>query len=231
MTEVNTGRRGYSSPLRRRQAAATRAAVLRAACDLFVEQGYGATTVEQVAARAGVSKPTVFTAVGNKQTLLAVVRDVAMAGDDEPVAVDDRPAAAAVRAEPDQDRAIVLAAAAIVDVWRRYAAVDEVLRGAAASGEPDLRGLWAESERQRLVGARSWLTALAAKRPPRPGRDLDEAVDELWLYMAPDQYARLSARGWSDARVQRWLADRIRGLLRGPEEPAAAAGGQAGRGS
>lgn len=221
MGDVNAGRRGYSSPLRARQAAATRTAVLRAARDLFVEQGYGATTVEQVAARAGVSKPTVFTAVGNKQTLLKVVRDVAMAGDDEPVAVDDRPAAAAVRAEPDQDRAVVLAAAAIVGVWRRYAAVDEVLRGAAASGEPDLRGLWAESERQRLVAARIWLTALVAKRPPRGGFDLDAAVDELWLYMAPDQYTRLRSRGWSEARTQRWLADRIRDLLREPDERAA----------
>ena len=90
MSDVNPSRRGYDSPLRRRQAHATRSAVLAAARELFLEQGYGATTVEQVAARAGVSKPTVFTAVGNKQTLLKVVRDVAMAGDDEPVTINER---------------------------------------------------------------------------------------------------------------------------------------------
>jgi AcrR family transcriptional regulator len=213
VADVNAVRRAYSSPLRARQAAGTRAAVLRAARELFLEQGYGATTVEDVATRAGVSKPTVFTAVGNKQTLLKVVRDVAMAGDDEPVAVNDRPAAAAVRAEPDQDRAITLAASAIVGVSRRYGTIDAVLRGAAESGEQDLRELWRESERQRLVGARRWLTTLAAKRPPAAGFDLDAAVDQLWLYMAPDQYLRLKQRGWSDERVERWLADRIRGLL------------------
>jgi AcrR family transcriptional regulator len=67
--------------------------VLAAAHELFVEQGYGATTVDQIAARAGVSKPTVFTAVGGKQTVLSAVRDVALAGDDEQIAVSDRPAA------------------------------------------------------------------------------------------------------------------------------------------
>ena len=216
MADVNTPRRGYSSPLRRAQAGTTRAAVLAAARELFLAQGYGATTVEQIATRAGVSKPTVFTAVGNKQELLKVVRDVAMAGDDEPVALSERPTAEAMRAEPDQDRAVALAAAAMTGVARRYAGVDEVLRGAAAAGEEGPRALWAASEAQRLTGARIWMTALAAKRPPPEGFDLDAAIDELWLYMAPDQYARLAARGWDDARIEAWLAARIHDLLRRP---------------
>lgn len=217
MTAVNPDRRAYSSPLRRRQAEATRAAVLRAARELFVEQGYGATTVEQVAARAGVSKPTVFSAVGNKQSLLKVVRDVAMAGDDEPVAVSERPAATAVVDEPDQDRAVALAASAIVAVSVRYAAIDAVLRGAAAAGEDELRALWESSERQRLDGARFWITTLAAKRPLPDGVDLDTAVDTMWLLMAPDIHLRLlDGRGWSPDRVEAWVADRIRGLLRQP---------------
>ena len=102
--------RAYSSPLRAQQAAATRKAVLDAARELFVEQGYGATTVDQIAARAGVSKPTVFTAVGNKQTVLSAVRDVAMAGDDETVSVVERPLAQQILAEPDQRRAVRLLA-------------------------------------------------------------------------------------------------------------------------
>ncbi len=59
--------------------------MLKAARQLFIAQGYGATTVEQIAQRAGVSKPTVFTAVGNKQTVLRTVRDTAIAGDGQPV--------------------------------------------------------------------------------------------------------------------------------------------------
>src|SRR6476646_1710742 len=108
MGEVKGSERTYSSPLRAQQAATTRQAVLDAARELFTAQGYGATTIDQIAARAGVSKPTVFTAVGNKQTLLSAVRDVAMAGDDAKVAVGDRPLAQRIRSEPDQRRALGL---------------------------------------------------------------------------------------------------------------------------
>ncbi len=62
-------------------AARTRQAVLDAARELFAAQGYTATTIEQIARRAGVSKPTVFAAVGSKQAILKQLRDIALAGD------------------------------------------------------------------------------------------------------------------------------------------------------
>jgi AcrR family transcriptional regulator len=207
--------RAYSSPLRERQAAATRRAVLDAARELFVEQGYGATTVDQIAARAGISKPTVFTAVGNKQALLAAVRDVAMAGDDEEIAVRERPLAKEIFDEPDQYRAVELLAELVTGIGRRYARIDRVLGGAASSGEAGPRELWATSEAQRLTGARLWANALSSKGPLREAVDLDTAVDVLWLYMAPDNYHRLvHDRGWPAERFQRWLAETLcRALL------------------
>jgi AcrR family transcriptional regulator len=212
---VVNGERAYSSPLRAQQAAATRKAVLDAARELFVDQGYGATTVDQIAARAGVSKPTVFTAVGNKQTVLSVVRDVAMAGDDETVSVVDRPLAQQVLAEPDQRRAVRLLAELITGLCRRYAEIDRVLSGAAGSGDAAIRDLWRTSEAQRLSGARIWAESLRGKGPLREGVDVDTAVDVLWLYMAPDQYHRLvHDRGWPPGRFQAWLADTLcRALL------------------
>jgi len=217
MADVKGSERSYSSPLRAQQADATRRAVLNAAGELFIAQGYGATTLDQIAARAGVSKPTVFSAVGNKQTVLSAVRDVAMAGDDQNVSVVERPLAEQIRQEPDPYRAVELLADLISGIGRRYARIDEVLRGAAHSGEPGLRELWQTSEEQRLIGARIWSTALAAKGPFRDGVDLDTATDLLWLYMAPDQYLRLvHVRGWSDDRYQRWLIDSLTGLLLPP---------------
>ena len=204
MADVKREERSYSSPLRAQQAEATRRAVLDAARELFVAQGYGATTLDQIAARAGVSKPTVFSAVGNKQTVLSAVRDVAMAGDDEKLSMVERPLAEQIRHEPDARRAVQLLAGLFTGIGRRYARVDEVLRGAAHSGEPGLRELWQTSEDQRLTGARIWATALAGKGRFRDGVDVDTATDVLWLYMAPDQYHRLvHVRGWSDERFQR----------------------------
>src|SRR3954464_13620913 len=110
MSDVKRAERPYSSPLRTQQAEATRRAVLDAARELFIAQGYGATTLDQIAARAGVSKPTVFIAVGNKQTVLSAVRDVAMAGDDEKLTIVERPLAEQIRQEPDSHRAVELLA-------------------------------------------------------------------------------------------------------------------------
>jgi AcrR family transcriptional regulator len=210
VAEVKGSDRGYSSSLRTQQAAATRRAVLDAARELFITQGYGATTIDQIAARAGVSKPTVFTAVGNKQTVLSAVRDVAMAGDDERVAVIDRPLAHRGRAEPDQRRAVELLAELVTVIGSRYAEIDAVLRGAAHGGEPGLRELWDTSENQRLIGARVWVTTLAEKGPLREGLDVETAVDVLWLYMAPDLFHRLvHGRGWSGERFRAWLTETL----------------------
>jgi AcrR family transcriptional regulator len=209
--------------MRAQQAAGTRAAVLAAARELFLEQGYGATTVDQIAARAGVSKPTVFSAVGNKQTVLSAVRDVAMAGDDEKVAVSDRPAADRIRAEPDPRRTVELLAAHFTELNGRYAQIDEVLRGAAHSGEPELRELWQTSETQRLIGARMWLSNLAGKGPLRDGLDLDAATDLMWFHMAPGHLHELvHERGWTAERYRAWLAETLaRTLL--PDTPLAGA--------
>jgi AcrR family transcriptional regulator len=207
-------RRPYTSPLREQQATATRRAVLEAARHLFIAQGYGATTVEQIARRAGVSKPTVFTAVGNKQMVLRAVRDTAIAGDDQPVPVAQRPAADRIRAEPDQRRAVELLAQHLTGVASRYAQINEVLHAAADGGEEELRELWEAEENQRLTGARFWVEVLTSAGPLRTGLSHSDAMDVMWLLMSPDNYYRLvHRRRWARQKYQRWLAATITQLL------------------
>ena len=76
-------------------------AVLHAVRELFTVQGYTATTVDQIAGRAAVSKPTVFAAAGSKQAILKQLRDIALAGD-EPVPVAQRSRCREALAEPDR---------------------------------------------------------------------------------------------------------------------------------
>lgn len=202
-------RRRYHSPLRSEQAQASRAAVIAAARELFVEQGYGGTTVDQIAERAGVSKPTVFTAVGNKAVLLKVVRDVAMAGDDEDSPVSAREDVAAIALAGNLDRAVLLTARHIVAVNARYHDVHEVIRGAsgadAAVGE-----LWETAETERHVGAGHLLARLHA----RPTVSRRRAQDQLWLLMAPDHYHRLVVRqSWSVAAYEKWISAQILALF------------------
>lgn len=200
MAEVKRSRRDESARQTRRD-------VLSAAAELFVAQGWAATTVAQVAARAGVSRPTVF-AVGSKATLLRLARDLAMAGDDEPVAVSDRDGVQQVLLEPDPREWCRLLAEHVAGVQGRYGALDEVLRRAAGA-DAELAELWTTSEEQRRRGAELFAGDLARKTAVRVG-----ASDVLWLLMAADTRTRLVRdSGWDPAAYVDWLAESLEHLL------------------
>lgn len=94
-------RRSYDNSRREEGARQTRLSIVAAAQELFVENGYPATTFPAIAERAGVSVQTVFAHFPTKRDLLKEVIDQAVVGDDEPVPVRDRPEVAAIMAEPD----------------------------------------------------------------------------------------------------------------------------------
>ena len=58
------------SPLRDRKTAATRARIADAALELFVERGYGDTSIDQIADAAGVGRRTVFRHFASKEAML-----------------------------------------------------------------------------------------------------------------------------------------------------------------
>ena len=60
-----------------------------------------AATIETIAGEAGVAVPTVYLAFGTKRALLAELLDIAAVGDDEPVAVLERPWVDELRHDPD----------------------------------------------------------------------------------------------------------------------------------
>ncbi len=201
--------RRYISPLRDRSALATRRQILDAARALFVEQGYVATTIEQIAERAGVSKPTVFTAIGSKRALLKELRDIALAGDDEPVPVPARPWFQEMIAEPDPRQTLRLYARAGASIQARYADLEEVLHSAAGADE-ELRELWQTNEQERLAAARAIVHNLLTKGPLKAGLDHAAASDIMWTYMATDHFRRLVRdRGWPLDRYEQWLADTL----------------------
>src|SRR5215831_2987523 len=86
VASVNT-RRPYRSTIRRGDAPQ---AILTAAAKLFRTKGYLATSIDDIAAEAGVARPTVFAAVGPKPTLLKLVVDYATTGDDDRIPVVER---------------------------------------------------------------------------------------------------------------------------------------------
>jgi AcrR family transcriptional regulator len=207
MADVNPSGRRYISPRRQQTAQQTRRAVLAAAHGLFVERGYLATTVEQIAQRAGVSKPTVFASVGSKRTLLKQLRDLAMAGDEQPVPVAQRAWYQQALREPDPYRSLRLYARNVVDMLERSADLHEVLRS-AAGGDPELAELWQASEDERRTGAGYVVDALLGKGPLKPGLDRDAAVDLLWVLTSTVSFQGLvRTRSWPRHKYEQWLGD------------------------
>ena len=141
MTTTRAVKRSYRSPLRVAQARATRGKILAAATELFVAAGYGATSIDAIADAAGVSRATVFNVFGDKPTLLKAAYDVALVGDDEPVALPDRADSKAIRAEPDPARYLERYAGLITELGGRVSGIYEAVRGAAGT-DPEVRPVW-----------------------------------------------------------------------------------------
>lgn len=201
--------RSYASPLRTESARLTRMAVLEAAHDLFISAGYVQTTIEQIADRAGVSRPTVFASVGSKATILKELRDVTLAGDDEPVPVMQRAWFQEALMEPKPARSIELHARNVTRIYQRYAALDEVVRQAAAT-PGDLAGFWSTYEGQRKAGAEAFVDSLLGKTALRDGLARGAAVELLWVVGAADPYLRFVRDcHWSAASYQGWLAQTL----------------------
>jgi AcrR family transcriptional regulator len=213
MVTSKSVKKPYSSTLRAVQAQATRRAIVDAAATLFVERGYGGTSIDAIAEAAGVSRKTVFTAVGGKLETLKLALDWAISGDDEPIPVLDRPHVRSALQEPDARRVLRDFATNILEVMSRTAALVRVLESAAGL-DADLRALNDDLRAQRQQGM-SYLAALLHERGAlRPDLTVEEAADVLWLFTDSAPYHRLVVeQGWSAERYEAWLAEGLLSLL------------------
>lgn len=212
MAKVVKGRR-YDSALRREQATATRGRIVQAAAELFAAYGYSQTSIEQIAERAGVARPTVYTAFAGKPALLKQALDLRLAGDDAPIPVKDRPWAQEMLHQRDPQVMLELQARNDRMINERVAPLYEAVRNASAADD-DIAQLYTTLKQQRLVGARITVEALSALSPLRDGLDLDAASDILWTLKDPALWTALVVdRGWPVERYQAWLAQTMQDSL------------------
>ncbi|MCW8380808.1 TetR/AcrR family transcriptional regulator [Streptomyces justiciae] len=203
------GRRRYDSPLRDQRARETRQAIVTAASRLFVARGYAATSFADIATDAAVARPTVFAAFGSKAALLREVVDQALAGDDEPVPVAERPWFRPVW-EGRTPYAVLKAYAEVCRViGGRAAEVFEAVRRAADEG-PEPADLWETMQRNRRAGATMVIDHIEALPSAPPGIDHERAVDVVWMFNDPSHYrALVRGCGWSEHEYTAWIADQM----------------------
>jgi AcrR family transcriptional regulator len=208
--------RVYRSEQRELRADQTRRTILCAAGELFESRSYAATTMRQIAARAGVALPTVEAVFGTKPRLLKAAIDVAIAGDNEPVSMLERPwAAQALEADSPGDL-LVIAVQILGPAQQRSSGLVLAALEASAS-DPELAVVAAELVAQRRRTATWLVDALAARATLRDSREL--AIDTLWVLMDPAVFHRVVHRlGWDVARYQEWFARCAQRLLI-PDKP------------
>jgi AcrR family transcriptional regulator len=207
------GPRRYRSPLRQEQAQRTRAAVLDAAHRLFVTTGYGATTMKDIAAAAGVSVESVY-AQGGKAALLVACVDRALAGDDEEGPVHERADMQQVLAATDPRDRLRLLRGVTVDRLPALAPIFEAFRRAAAA-DTALAVEWRAYDDRRYEDCARIVDGIAAGL--RPGLTAQAATETFWALASPTVMLMYCAeRGWTPEAYGDWLIDAVERLLLDP---------------
>ena len=182
-----------------------RAAVVDAARTLFLERGYGATTIDAISQLADVPTATVYRLFATKHGILKALLDVSIAGDHDDVPMAERPHVRALLDEPDPRTVVAGFVAHTGDLNARVAPVYRILTSASAV-DPDAAALLDELTRQRQQGQRAIARSLARSGTLAPGVSEREAGDVIHALLSPELYRLLVVdRGWSGERYARWL--------------------------
>lgn len=208
---MNEGR-SYSMALRAEQTAVARRRILAVAVELFSQNGYLATKLSDVAGAAGVSVQTVYNVIGNKAVLLKAAYDMAMAGDDEPVPIAQRPHVRAMIAAETGEEVLRLYAQMARELAERICPLQIMLHAQAATGNTDLRAFVETTDRERRAGVAGLVGHLADRFGIR--EDETTAQDIVWTMTSPQVVDRLvNGCGWSWDKFQAWLATTLTASL------------------
>lgn len=185
--------------------------MIERATELFVAQGFGATSVDQIARAADVSTPTVYAVFGSKATLLAQAIDFALVGDLAEVPVAAR-FAQVLDAAGDPVARCVAAAGYLRTINEAVAPLIRVLELAASADRAlgELRATLIAALRAdcRLVVERYFADSL------RAGLSVDVAADTMAVITSPTTYSMFTADGqWTPDQYQAWLADSFPRLI------------------
>lgn len=187
----------------------TRLRILQAAHELFVDQGYGATTLQGIADRAGVAVQTIYFAFGNKPSLLKELADVTIAGDDELVPTMQRAWFLDALAAGTADALLRAHVHGTCQILRRVATIVDVLRTAGAQ-DPSLAGMWQQDTDPRLAVHTAAARSLVAKPGARADLSVVQVADVLFGLLSPELYlVFVRDRGWTPERFEQWACETL----------------------
>lgn len=196
-----------SPTLRERHAAQTREAVLDAARELFVSQGYSQTTVQQVAEKAGVSVQTIYTSVGGKgEVLAALVRQMDVDAGARTIAKD-------FDAAKDARELLALGIGLIRTFPERNGDLLELLESTAAS-EPALREQLEAGRARHRGGVKGLIKRISITYGLREGLSEKRAAAIMASMTNFHVFRELhEVHGWSYDEISDWMVDALARVL------------------
>ena len=202
--------RAYDNSSRAEAALATRRRIIDAAGAILLREGYHAMSVSQLASSAGVSAQTVYNAIGGKADVVKAVYDVMLVGDDDPVAMQDRPEFQAMSQAPDREAFVRAYAALCATIYERVGPLLGVILAQGAGGDAGLQEFVATIDRERRAGNTNALVALDRAHGLPPRLDRERFIDIVWAITAPEIYDRFVRRsGWSHRMYAAWLGEAL----------------------
>lgn len=196
---ANHVKRNYDSTSREASAARTRSKILEAGKYLFSRRGIDATTIAQIAERAGVSPATVYATVKSKSGLLHALMHDAIFG---PRFQDAQKKLVGVN---DPVKQIALTAHVARAIYEGESGDLSLLMKASAFSA-QLRKTQHRFEALRREMQRGRIDALFKAGRAKKGLDKDAASTILWMFTGREVYHKLvHESGWSPDKFQGWL--------------------------
>lgn len=206
--------RHYDSRARALAARDTRRRILATARELIEAGGYDRFSVAALAEAAGLSPQTIYNAVGGKAEVLKATYDVTLAGDDEPVAMSDRPVVRALASADTVGRWAQAYAHYARDLYLRVGALVGAVLAPGGGLDRGAGEFAATIDRERRVGTTQVMTAFVARFGPATDARIARLVDVVWTLNAPEVYDRLVRRcGWTADEYEVWLARQLTAAL------------------
>ncbi|PYI69594.1 TetR/AcrR family transcriptional regulator [Arthrobacter livingstonensis] len=212
MTEAVNGPRPYNSSHRRERAELSRTAVLGHARALFLERGFGASTITDIARGAGVSPEFVYKNFGGKPGLVRAIQQASLLG------------SGGTPAEERSDLAQSTAAtgSGLMQQLGRFTAeiaplaapILLLIRDAAAGGDADMAALLQEVDAARHDRMLHNARQLAARGFLAPGVGVRHAADIMFSCTAPELYESLVIKcGWPSEEFGAFIATTLSATL------------------
>jgi len=194
------------STYRQLQAQQTRDRIADAARDLFSAYGYGSTSMNTIAAEAGVADRTVYSAFGAKRDILSYICDRWLAQ------TKAREQADVAIAETVPRKRLIAAAHWLRALYEAGFDIVSILESAADEGDETRSVL-----RGKLAERNAAMDAIIASLDGKLRRPTPEAQAIFRAYAAPGVYRELVVEsGWTPDQFEEWVADSLVRQLLGP---------------